>query len=232
MSDVGDDPATPQSDHAYFQRIERLFIDLRGAPLLLSPADWQVAKAWRARGIPVEVVEETLRALFARRAEKGETRSVSSLRYARAAVSKAWKAVQQHRAPAAESESPEPFDTPARLSRLADSLPDSMPDREAFAARILALEGDLETVENALAALDQALLDSAEAALEPEDRATFESALDRAHRQLGVRLPASELARADSPLRRSVLRGLLDLPVLSLFAIEATGEDDAPAESP
>lgn len=224
--DAASDAASPQSDHEYFQRIERLFIDLRGAPLLLSPTDWQVAKAWRQLGIPVEVVEDTLRTLFERRAETGETRTVSSLKYVRSAVAKAWKAVQQHQAPAAESEAPEPLDTVVRLARLADSLPQSMPDRESFGARILALEGDLETVENALATLDQALLDSAEASLDPESRATFETALERAHSQLGVRLPASELHRADSPLRRSVLRRLLALPVLSLFAIEATGEDE------
>ncbi len=228
---MSDDSDAPQSDHEYFKRIERLFISLRGAPLLLSPTDWQVAKSWRQRGIPVELVEQTLQELFARRAEQGNERSVSSLRYARSAVTKAFAAIQQHQAAAAEAAPPEPLDTAARLSRLAAALPESVPDRDVFVGEILALEGDLESVENALASLDQTVLDRAEAAFTDSDRAAFVSALDRAHRQLGVRLPASELARADSPLRRSVLRRLVNLPVLSLFAIEATSDSDPESEN-
>lgn len=221
MTDEADTADVPASDYAYFKRIERLFIALRGAPLLLSPADWQVARAWRQQAIPVEVVEEALRQLFARRAEQGKNDPINTLRIARAAVGRAFKAVQQHRAAAAEVAAPEPLDTAARLGRLARALPADCPDRAQFAAAIVALDGDLETVENGLAALDQELLDRAEATLDAPARVVFAAALEHAHGRLGVRLPASELARADSPLRRSVLRRQLDLPVLSLFAIEA-----------
>ena len=59
--------ASAVDDHEFFQAIEACFIRLRGAPLLLSPADWQLAKHWRQRGIPLDLVLETLEEVFAAR---------------------------------------------------------------------------------------------------------------------------------------------------------------------
>ncbi|HQN38153.1 MAG TPA: hypothetical protein PLQ31_01300, partial [Thermoanaerobaculia bacterium] len=45
-------------DHAFFQAIEERFVALRGAATLLSPADWQLARAWHRAGIPLAAVLE------------------------------------------------------------------------------------------------------------------------------------------------------------------------------
>lgn len=50
---------------AYFERIEAAFCCRRGAPLLLSPLDFEKAVEWFAAGIPPEVVEEGISSYFA-----------------------------------------------------------------------------------------------------------------------------------------------------------------------
>ena len=54
----------------YFLRIESFFCGQRGAPLLLSPLDFEKAVEWYAAGVPVEVVEEGVADYFARLAAR------------------------------------------------------------------------------------------------------------------------------------------------------------------
>jgi hypothetical protein len=216
------------SDHAYFQHLERVFIALRGAPLLLAPADWQVARAWHRDGIPLALVEETLREVFERLLAAGKKERFKSLRYMKPAVTRAWRKQQEHQAAATPPLATPALDVVGRLARLARALPATLLDRERYCARIEGLTGDVETVERGLTELDQSLLEAAEAKLDEAGRAALDDALARAHQRLGVRLPAEELTRADAPLRRHVLRRLLQLPVLSLFAAEAVGDDEIP----
>ena len=75
------------ADHAYFRAIEEVFIRLRGAPLLLSPTDWQIARGWHRTGIPLDVVCSTLEELFRQRAEAGKQSTVRSLSQGRAGSS-------------------------------------------------------------------------------------------------------------------------------------------------
>jgi hypothetical protein len=54
----------------YFERIEASFCRHRGAPLLLSPLDFEKAVEWFAASVPVEVVEEGIVDYFARLASR------------------------------------------------------------------------------------------------------------------------------------------------------------------
>ena len=54
----------------YFERIEASFCRHRGAPLLLSPLDFEKAVEWFAASVPVEVVEEGIADYFARLASR------------------------------------------------------------------------------------------------------------------------------------------------------------------
>ncbi|HTQ81557.1 MAG TPA: hypothetical protein VMM92_16285, partial [Thermoanaerobaculia bacterium] len=56
-------------EHAYFEAVEEIFVGLRGAPLLLSPADWQVARRWQREGVPLSLVRGALEEVFAKRRE-------------------------------------------------------------------------------------------------------------------------------------------------------------------
>jgi hypothetical protein len=216
--------ATDDADRAYFEAIEETFIRLRGAPLLLSPADWRVASRWRRRGVPLELVRHTLEELFERRRERGARGRIQSLRYCANAVEAAFEELSALQAPGERHPAP-PLDVGARLTALAAALPPGLPGGERAAERIAALGGDPEAVENALAAIDRELLEAADEALGDEGRRQLE---ERALAGLGAladRLPAAELEAARGRLARRLLRRDLGLPVLSLVAPEAEAGD-------
>ena len=140
--------------HSYFRELEDFFIDLRGAPLQLSPSDWQVSKEWYERGIPLEHVKRVMEEVFARRKERG-AEGLVTLRYLKKPVEKQWKEVEEMQATGQRAEAPA-FDLAGRLAALAASLPDDLPGRAELAGRITALSGDTEHVEAALVSADDA----------------------------------------------------------------------------
>jgi hypothetical protein len=203
-------------DHAYFQAVEEIFVELRGAPLLLSPADWQVTRRWHREGIPLELVRTTLEEVFAKRKERGAKGKISSLRYCAAAVEAAWADLRELTGPARRTEAPA-FEVAPRLAALAASLP----GREELAVRVSRLDGEPQEVEDRLAALDREMLDRAWEELDGGSRAEVEAAVERTLAALAGRLPAAELQSSRERLVRQTLRRRLGLPVLSLFSPEA-----------
>jgi hypothetical protein len=202
--------------HSYFQAIEEIFVELRGAPLLLSPADWQVARRWQREGIPLDLVRSALEEVFAKRKERGARGKISSLRYCAPAVEAAWADLRELTAPARRAEAPA-FEVAPRLASLAASLP----GREALSGRVAQLSGDPQEVEERLAALDREMLDQAWDGLDGETRSEVEAAVEKTLASLAGRLPALELASSRERLVRQTLRRKLGLPVLSLFSPEA-----------
>ena len=224
------------SDHEYFQRIEEVFIGLRGAPLLLSPKDWQAAREWHRQGIPLDLVTRTLEEIFERRRERGEEDPISSLRYCNRAVQAAWKEQRELVAvaggPSGEDAPPdaEVFDPTARLAALAGALPQDLPDRATLAGRLDALgaaaaEGgkaaDPRRIEQALAALDREVIDGLIEGLAPARRRELESGAEESVRALADRVPRDQIERARRRVLEQKVRRLHALPTLSLFAPEA-----------
>jgi hypothetical protein len=205
-----------ESDHAYFQAVEEIFVELRGAPLLLSPADWQVARRWHREGVPLDLVRSTLEEVFAKRKERGAKGKISSLRYCAPAVEAAWADLRELTAPARRAEAPA-FEAAPRLAALAASLQ----GRETLAAQITHLSGDLQEVEERLAVLDREMLDQAWDELDGETRSEVDAAVEKTLASLAGRLPVLELASSRERLVRQTLRRKLGLPVLSLFSPEA-----------
>jgi hypothetical protein len=204
------------SDHAYFQAIEEIFVELRGAPLLLSPADWQVARRWHQEGVPLELVRSSLAEIFAKRKERGAKGKISSLRYCAPAVEAAWADLRELTAPARRVEAPA-FEIAPRLAALAAALPGG----ETLASRIAALTGDPQEIEAHLSDLDREMLDRAWEGLDGEARSEIEAAVEKTLSSLAGRLPAGELESSRERLARQILRRRLALPVLSLFSPEA-----------
>jgi len=211
----------PDPDHAYFQAVEEIFVELRGSPLLLSPADWQVARRWHQEGVPLELVRQTLAEVFARRRERGAKGKISSLRYCAPAVEAAWSDLKELTAPGHRAAAPA-FEVAPRLAALAASLPSGL------ANRVTALAGDPQAVEDRLAALDCEMLDAAMDGLTGEDRAEIDAAVEKTLTLLRGRLPADELAASRGRLFRQALRRRLGLPVLSLFSPEAEPRESPP----
>lgn len=216
VTDVEDET----EDHAYFQAIEEVFVRLRGAPLLLSPADWQVARRWHREGVPLDLVRRALEEVFEKRKERGAKGKISSLRYCAPAVEAAWADLRELTAPGERAEAPS-FDVSARLRALAAVLPQTLPLREEIASRITALEGSPQSVEELLSGVDREMLAAAGASLDEPARAELETAVEKTLAGLRARLPAEELERSRERLRSQILRQRLGLPVLSLFSPEA-----------
>lgn len=221
MTETGNPAGDMQS---YFEAIEGTFIRLRGAPLLLSPTDWQVANEWYEAGIPLETVNRTLEEVFSRRAERGGKGRVQSLRYCSEAVLKAWEDTREleagggrHRAIA--------VDVQARLSCLADSLPETLGAREEWVGMISSLSGSSDEVERTLTKLDSELLQAAEESLTTEDRERLSGRVDEVLSSLQHRLPEEEIEAARERIWRGVLREVTQLPLLSLFSPEALAAD-------
>jgi hypothetical protein len=204
------------SDHAYFQAVEEIFVELRGSPLLLSPADWQVARRWHQEGVPLELVRSTLGEVFARRKERGAKGKISSLRYCAPAVEAAWADLRELTAPGHRVAAPA-FEIAPRLAALAAALP----GQEALASRIASLTGDPQEIEAHLSHLDREMLDRAWEGLDGETRSEIEAAVEKTLASLAGRLPAGELESSRERLARQILRRRLALPVLSLFSPEA-----------
>ncbi|MDX1503376.1 MAG: hypothetical protein R3325_13520 [Thermoanaerobaculia bacterium] len=213
-----------QEDHAYFQAIEATFLRLRGSPLLLSPADWRVARRWRRAGLPLTLVERTLEEFFAARARRGAEGRVNSLRYCAPAVERAAREWRRLTAPAAAGE-PEAFDLERRLSALAEALPAGLRGRSRRAAEIRGLRGEPEEIENRLGELDRALVEEASERLGADERAELEEEAALALTHLGGRLSPEELGRIRERLVRRAVRRRAGLPTLSLFSAEARAAD-------
>lgn len=226
MSDHGSDGL---DDHAYFLAIEDHFVRLRGAPLLLSPADWQAARRWHRQGIPIELVRRAIEEVFARRRERGAKGRISSLRYCAPAVEAAWVEHSELAAPGGRV-APEVFDAAARLSALAAALPADLAGAAALRAELatLAAEGgsglDPQGVEERLAEIDRQVLEAALAGLAAAEREALDAAVEKALGAISGRLAAAEIELAWGRLARQVLRERLGLPILSLFSPEAMVE--------
>ncbi len=224
-TDRADDPPTAETPYGYFHKIETLFIRLRGAPLLLAPVEYHVAKRWHDLGIPLRLIEDKLVELFAEKLEQEDPDKRArplkfySLRYWRPVIETAWKAEQALTAPATAAE-PDSIDVETRLGRLADALPTALPGYEVWREKVLAIHGPPETVETELGVLDAELL-----ATVPVTKALqgqLDERLALAVERLGDRLASSELTAARERLQRQLMREMQGLPVLSLFGPEAT----------
>lgn len=223
MSEISEGELPASEEHRYFRAIEAVFIALRGAPLLLSPSDWRVAQGWYRQGIPLDLVTRGLADIFAKRAERGATGFVSSLRYCGRAIEALWAEARELQGAAASRREQPAFDGEARLEALAAALPATLVDREHWVAALLACADGAgsEATEAALEALDRELLAAVLADLDAATRSALESEVEVAVTRLGDRLTGDDQARTRERLTRDRVRRRLGLPVLSLFAPEA-----------
>lgn len=207
-------------DHEYFRAIELEFIRLRVTPLMLSPDDYQVAKSWRAVGVPIELALRVLAEKVAGQQERGQDVR-RRLSYYRKAVLKAWEAERALQAPAT-IEQPAALDAARRLELLAEALT-AFP---SFAHHIRQLSGTPEYIERELEALERLMLDAAIEALDATARAQLEGEVSVGLTALARRLPGGLPAEAEASLRRRIARRILSLPTLSLFV--GSSDDGVP----
>lgn len=225
------DPGTA-ADQAYFRALEEHLLALRGKSTLLVPADWHAAFEWRRRGIPLDLVRRVMSELAARQKARRSRRGVSSLRYFRAAVERAWEEQLELGAGgvAPRFDPGPPLDD--RLRALAAAIPATVPGAEALRAQIAALAGEMEEVETALVELDRRLLAAVDAALSPGARERVARRVEAAIRPLAGALPAEERSLLAERLRAQALRAEGGVPLLSLFAEAALAAGEGGATPP
>ena len=211
-------PLETSDAQAYFRAVESAFLELRGAPLLLSPADWRVARRWFEDGVPLALVREILSELVAKRRERDPEARISSLRYFDRAVRGAWKGWQEARGPGFRaSETDDEPSVAERLDRLAARLPEDLPQRATWVDRIRSLSGTPREVEDALEALDEELYSSLRAALDSAEREAIRQSVERAvTRATDAAAPGDRGAVAEQLFRRE-LRRRRQIPLLTLF---------------
>lgn len=213
-----------KADREYFETIEEEFIRLRGAPLLLSPADWRLADRWRREGVPLSLVLESIRLAFERRAERqvaspaARQRKVNSLRYCRPAVEKAWAEYRELGGASARQPRPAAIDVRARLQALADSIPPATVDLERWRKRLLELQGSAPAIEDRLVGLDRELVDRAFELLPLPEKETVAAEAEAALGRMASRVDPERLADLRRRMVRRLVRERLGLPLLSLFA--------------
>lgn len=206
MPDAEGPGAFPESaDQRYFRAVESALIELRGAPLLLSPAEWRLISEWRRRGIPLRLVLDTMTELDRRRRERGEEDPPQSLRYFARAVESAWRRARELEGPVRAGGASAPDPGP-RLRELAQRLPDALPEVETWRRRIRDLSGAPAEVERELGRLESELLTSL--------REELPAAVLEAWRR---RAPASaETPEAFARSIRGLLRRRFGVPALTL----------------
>lgn len=228
-------------DHAFFRALEDAFVRLRGAPLLLSPSDWQVAKSWRRDDVPLELVVGVMEKIFERQgASDGGRLAIRSLSYFRPAVAAAWKRIVELQGDPGTERAPEAIDVTARIARLAAALDRVVADAtdgpageaaaldaakaravEGLSSALRSIDGDAEEAERQLFQLDRRMARRLLEGLDESHRKTIEASLEPAFSKLARRLPDDRRRETLERMVERYLRERLGLPVLSLFSAGA-----------
>jgi hypothetical protein len=178
-------------EKTYFATIEDEFVRLRGAPLVLSPADWHLAATWHRQGIPLSVVLAAIHQVMETAVSRGRRKPVLSLSYCRHEVEAEFgryleaTAGDGSRAPGPQGPTPA-----QRLGRKADRLEKTCRAIPALGGAVAAAVAGLRTavaelqaggtrpeeIEKQLMAHERALLDHLEAGLPAEDRDSLRQA--------------------------------------------------------
>jgi hypothetical protein len=231
----------PQA-RAYFEEIERRFIERRGRPLLLSPGDVARVARWHDDGVPLAAVLDGIDVHFERlRRREREPRRAVTLAYVEDDVLDAWAGVKRRRLGA----SPDASAAATRLAtraeherllaqiedaarRLRDDDPraalaealDHAHERLASKAALFdedAEEHDDERAEDHLRRLEKSLLERARAVLGEGEIARLEAEASEALAQRKLRMDARAHDRARQQLIDKALRERLGIARLSLF---------------
>lgn len=205
-----------RSVESYVRRIAETWERLSGRAVILSEREWRLLCDWHARGVPLAVVEEALRAACERRA--GPPRSLAWLA---PAVEHDWAALRDGRTTGDASSVPEPL---AAWRRRRDAAAGS-PLGDLLDALLAGLGDGSLAPEAADERLDAAL--HAAAPAETARRAGEE--VDGRLAGFRGRLDASTLARTRERAVTEALRTRLGLPRMAGTGT-AVGRDRDPAD--
>lgn len=212
------------SEVEYFRALEAELSRLRGAPVILPPADYHQARAWREMGIPLDVVTTAMGEVYARRRESGELGRVSSLRYFASEVARAWAAIREVTAVGDRTEAPA-LDVSVLLVQIGCDVDRLLPSEGRGAhVRSLAALVDPEEIERRLIAIDREVVDVLWARMALGDRDEIRQRVDGGIARVSTRgVSADALGRVRESLRRENVRQRYGFAPLSLFFVRVAG---------
>jgi hypothetical protein len=231
----------------YFLKIEALFAALRGRSILLSPADYQLARTWYDREIPLSCVLRGIRAAFFHKISEGDIEDdILSLNWCRWAVMKEWK---EYKSVTLEGESASQLSAPERTGDEIDSIMDGLifdlnlkriieNVGEGDSQRLLnALREILTNIEAArndwqkgsvtvdeleeqLQAIDEAMVREVWECMDAEKREEINSVLNKKLKKYESSLSEVAMERTRVTARISILRHQLRLPRITLYSLQ------------
>jgi hypothetical protein len=232
---------TDGTDEAsYYARVEDYFVERRGSPLFISPAEWDLVCRWERQGIPLEVVQEGIDRVFERPNARTKPRKLG---YCRQTVEAAFRRFREAgigaqcatRGVGGESEADV---VRSHLRALAERLRsrrrDGAPSVEVENSGVLArrleevasviealAEADpLETpmaIEKQLESLDERLLSDSEGDVGEAVRAKLAREAEISLASYRTRMPDKVYRAALESAYRRRVRKTVDLPTLSLY---------------
>lgn len=200
----------------YFGAVESHFVERRGSPLFITPAEWFLVAKWEEQGIPLHVVREGIDLVFERPQAAARPRKLG---YCRQTVEAAYRRFREVSLGGGSARGPveDRFDVTAHLSRLASELTKAAPD---LAARVEALaeSGEsLRAIEDALTEIDDQLVESAERELGDAERDALRRDAAQSLAAYRDRMPEKVYQSALKSAYRRRLRDEVELPRLSLY---------------
>ena len=216
MSATADGGGAPtEGESAYFRAIEDAFVRLRGAPLLLSPADFQVATRWGQRGcVPLGLWSPPGGGFCQAPRAWRQGRSTASANCAPPRSSGHGRTCARCRTGTARSGERDAGAGTAGGARR--GIAGGAGWARRLERRLLALAGR-RSGRAGPRTLEDGLLVAVDAALEPAARERLDDEVGAILEGLRERFPAGELEALRGQLHRQRLRRLVGLPVLTLF---------------
>ena len=212
------DEPDEHDEQGYFGDVEAYFIERRGSPLFITPAEWFLVSKWEEQGIPLHVIHDGIDRVFERPQAAAKSRKLG---YCRQTVEAAFRRFREVTLGGGQDRGPveDRFDAAAHLSRLASKL-SRLAVAPELAARVEAL-GDvgenLQRIEDALTAIDDELVEFAEDALDENDRDALLSEAGASLASYRDRMPDKVYQSALKSAYRRRLRDKAKLPRLSLY---------------
>lgn len=205
---------------SYYGEVETYFVERRGAPLFITPAEWGLVAKWEEQGIPVHVVQEGIDRVFERPQAASKPRKLGYCRQTVEAAFRRFREVSfggrreggKDRAPADDR-----VDVNAHLSSLAAELQDLAPELAAQVEQLASSGANLNAMEEALTRVDEQLLDTAEETMQGDERETLLGKAARSLEAYRDRMPEKVYRSALKSAYRRRLRARAKLPRLSLF---------------
>lgn len=213
---------TTEEEPTYYGEVESYFVERRGSPLFITPAEWALVARWEEQGIPLHVVKEGIDRVFERPQAAAKLRKLG---YCRQTVEAAFRRFRELRLgggdgpgkDAQKKNTEDSFDVAAHLSRLASALSGLAPDLVTRVEALGESGRSLSAIEDALSALDEELIDRAEERMSDTERDSLRAEASRSLVSYRGRMPEKVYQSALKSAYRRRLRERAKLPRLSLY---------------